>query len=158
VGLSTAYSDPDCLFVHSAATAKKSSHGHAHVPAHNAHADPSTQSSIDQLTSLASALLATNVDIYSETHESLLRSIRAKGNVGPDWVPPKKEVKYEYRWAIEADIDAMDDGKEREVFGPFGENEMREWFGAAYFGTSGEMIEVRVVGKDWGTWDEVIGS
>jgi CD2 antigen cytoplasmic tail-binding protein 2 len=73
-------------------------------------------------------------------------------------VPPKKEVKYEYRWAIEADIDAMDDGKEREVFGPFGENEMREWFGAAYFGTSGEMIEVRVVGKDWGTWDEVIGS
>jgi len=93
------------------------------------------------------------VDIYSATYESLLRSIRSNGNVAPDWAPPKRDIKYEYRWLIEDDTA----DENREVFGPFAEDEMRAWFGAAYFGTSGEKIEVRSVGKAWGDWEEVLG-
>jgi len=116
--------------------------------------DDSIQTDIDRLTTLSSALLPDNVDIYSATYESLLRGLRSKGNVEPDWVPPKREVKYEYRWALE-DVEG---GDERQVFGPFGEEEMRSWYAAAYFGPSGEKIDVRQVGKPWGDWEEVLGQ
>jgi CD2 antigen cytoplasmic tail-binding protein 2 len=115
--------------------------------------DHSTQTDIDRLTSLSSALLPDNVDIYSATYEALLRGLRSRGTVEPDWTPPKKDVKYEYRWSTEV----VDGGDNREVFGPFGEEEMRSWFSAAYFGTSGEKIEVRQVGKPWSDWEEVLG-
>jgi CD2 antigen cytoplasmic tail-binding protein 2 len=84
----------------------------------------------------------------------LLRSIRSQGNVDPSWTPPKKDIKYEYRWSVED----VDEGDEREVFGPFSEEEMRAWFAAAYFGSSGEKIEVRQVEKTWGDWEEVLGQ
>lgn len=92
----------------------------------------------------------------------------------PDWVPVRKEVKYEYRWSedvldpVDADggggggdgneIEGKEGKREREVFGPFTEEEMRAWYGAAYFGSGGENVEVREVGGLWGDWEEVLGS
>ncbi|KZS91111.1 hypothetical protein SISNIDRAFT_457099 [Sistotremastrum niveocremeum HHB9708] len=112
----------------------------------------STQHQIDRLTTIASALLPENVDIYSATYESILRSLRSSGKVPPEWTPPSQNIKLEYRWADPTQ------GQENETFGPFSEEELRAWYGAAYFGQDGERILLRRVGEEyWGTWEETLG-
>ena len=87
-------------------------------------------------------------DVYSKTYEELVRSIRSSGKVGPDWMPPSADVKYEYMWDIP--------GQPENTFGPFSEDEMKMWYDAAYFGDGGEKVRVRRAGGDWGSWDEII--
>ncbi|KAI0065410.1 hypothetical protein BV25DRAFT_1913465 [Artomyces pyxidatus] len=107
-------------------------------------------SAIDQLTHLASTLMSLgDTDIYSRTYEELVRSVRSAGKVEPSWIPPSADVKYEYRWDV-----AGSTGQDGEVFGPFGEDEMKTWFNASYFGVAGENVKVRVVGGDWMAWDD----
>ena len=110
-------------------------------------------SDIDHITHLASTLMSLgDVDIYSKTYEELVRSIRRAGNVPEDWQPPSADVKYEYKWAVPEAGDAD------QVFGPFGEEEMQAWYGAAYFGSVGEKVKVRRVGGEWGNWSDVVPS
>ncbi len=112
---------------------------------------PKETSEIDQITHLASTLLSLgDTDIYSKTYEELVRAVRASGKVDANWIPPSADVKYEYKW------DVPEAGQAGEVFGPFGEEEMRAWYSATYFGPSGEKIKVRKVGGDWGNWKEVV--
>jgi len=110
---------------------------------------PQTQKSdIDLITHLASTLMSLgDTDIYSKEYEQLVRSVRASGQVDSSWEPPSADVKYEYKWAV------SDTG---ETFGPFSEEEMKAWYGAAYFGSVGEKVKVRPVGGSWGDWDDVI--
>jgi CD2 antigen cytoplasmic tail-binding protein 2 len=112
------------------------------------HAD--APSEIDHITHLASSLMSLgDTDIYSKTYEELVRSVRSSGNIEQDWIPPSADVKYEYKW----DVPGATDG---EAFGPFGEDEMRAWFKALYFGAAGEKVKVRQAGGQWGNWDDIL--
>jgi len=111
---------------------------------------PPATSEIDHITHLASTLMSFgDADVYSKTYEELVRSVRSSGKVEQSWVPPSADVKYEYRW----DVPGASEGQ---VFGPFGEEEMQGWYKAAYFGATGEKVQVRKVGGDWGGWDDII--
>jgi len=111
---------------------------------------PKPPSDIDHITHLATSMMSLgDTDIYSKTYEELVRAVRSSGNVEPSWVPPSADVKYEYKW----DVPGVTDGKS---FGPFGEDEMRSWFKAAYFGVTGEKVKVREAGGQWGNWDDVL--
>ena len=112
----------------------------------------SLNSQIDRLTSLASKLLDFgDVDIYDKTYEHLVRSVRSSGRMPQDWQPPSADPKYEYKWDVPGTTNPTD------IFGPYGEEEMKAWLEAQYFGPSGEKIKVRTVGGDWGDWDDVVG-
>lgn len=106
---------------------------------------------IDLITHLASSIMSLggDTDIYSKTYEELVRDIRSSGQVKDDWVPPSADVKYEYKWI------GLEQQPE-ESYGPFGEEDMKTWFKAAYFGISGEKVQVRTVGGEWGAWDDVV--
>ena len=105
---------------------------------------------IDEITHLASTIMSLgDTDVYSKTYEELVRSVRAAGRVDPSWTPPSADVKYEYKW----DVPGTQPG---EVFGPFGEEEMKTWHKAAYFGVGGEKVKVRAVGGEWGDWDDIV--
>ena len=120
---------------------------------HPHHQSPQ-KSKIERLTTLASDLLALgDVDVYNKTYEQFLRSVRSAGNVEPDWIPPP--TKYEYKWDVPG-TETQNGNAAEQIFGPFGEDEMLAWFGAKYFGESGEKVKVRVVGGEWGDWDDVV--
>ncbi|KAG8811924.1 hypothetical protein FRC17_002276 [Serendipita sp. 399] len=113
---------------------------------------PSTaaQSDIDRITALASALMVDDPEVYSNTYEGILRSVRRSGIVPQDWKPPV--AKYEYRWATAAD------GKENDqtIYGPFEGRELQQWYEAMFFGMAGEKIHLRKVGNDeWEEWDDI---
>ncbi|PCH37986.1 hypothetical protein WOLCODRAFT_135977 [Wolfiporia cocos MD-104 SS10] len=113
---------------------------------------PKAPSDIDHITHLASTLMSLgDTDIYSRTYEELVRSVRSAGHVDPSWVPPSADVKYEYRWAV-PDASAQ----EGQVFGPFSEEEVQAWYKAGYFGSTGEKVQVRKVGGEWGTWQDIV--
>jgi CD2 antigen cytoplasmic tail-binding protein 2 len=74
-----------------------------------------TSSDVEQLTHHASTLLSLgDIDIYSRTYEEIVRSVRSAGKVGPSWVPPSADVKYEYKWDVPGST-----GVEGQVFGPY---------------------------------------
>ncbi|KAH0830748.1 hypothetical protein J3R83DRAFT_2227 [Lanmaoa asiatica] len=111
---------------------------------------PKGTTDIDLITHLASNIMSLgDTDIYSKTYEELVRNVRSSGQVRDDWVPPSADVKYEYRW----DVFGQQPG---ESYGPFGEEDMKTWFKAAYFGVSGEKVQLRAVGGEWGAWDDII--
>jgi len=113
---------------------------------------PNSPSDVEQLTHLASTLLSLgDTDIYSRTYEELVRSVRSAGNVGPSWVPPSADVKYEYKWDVPHST-----GQQGQVFGPYSEEEMQSWYKASYFGLTGEKVKVRPVGGDWKTWSDCL--
>ena len=106
---------------------------------------------VETITHLASTLMSLgDTEIYNKTYEELVRSVRATGNVDKDWVPPSADVQYEYKW------DVPEVGDATQTFGPFSEEEMQAWYGAAYFGTAGEKVKVRKVGGEWGSWGAVV--
>jgi CD2 antigen cytoplasmic tail-binding protein 2 len=114
------------------------------APAHS-------RTEIEQMTHLATGILALgDADIYSKTYESLVRSVRGSGAVDATWDPPSADLKFEYKWA------SPEDGQADETFGPFGEEEMRSWHKAEYFGPAGERVVVRPVGGIWASWDDVL--
>ncbi|RDB21267.1 CD2 antigen cytoplasmic tail-binding protein 2 [Hypsizygus marmoreus] len=106
---------------------------------------------IEKITHLASNIMSLGeTDIYSKTYEELVRAVRASGSVPESWEPPSADVRYEYKWDVPSATQSTD------VFGPFGEEEMKAWMKASYFGLAGEKIKVRRVGGEWGDWDDVI--
>lgn len=111
---------------------------------------PKGMTDIDLITHLASNIMSLgDTDIYSRSYEELVRDVRSSGQVKDGWVPPSADVKYEYRWNVPGQ-------QSGESYGPFGEEDMNTWFKAAYFGISGEKVEVRTVGGEWGAWDDVV--
>ncbi|KAG6814483.1 hypothetical protein H0H92_000008 [Tricholoma furcatifolium] len=129
----------------------KRSQKHANVkPATDVDKHTTTPSLIEQITHLASNIMALGEpDIYSKTYEELVRAVRSSGVVEPSWVPPSADLLYEYKW----DVPGTQPG---EVFGPFSEDEMKTWMKAAYFGVAGEKVKVRVTGGEWGDWEDVV--
>ncbi|KAF8965251.1 hypothetical protein BDZ97DRAFT_1659296 [Flammula alnicola] len=106
---------------------------------------------IEQITHLASNLMSLgDTDIYSKTYEELVRSVRSSGIVDASWEPPSADVKYEYKWS------SPEVGQTEGTFGPFGEEEIKSWFNASYFGATGEKVRVRRVGGEWGNWEDVV--
>jgi CD2 antigen cytoplasmic tail-binding protein 2 len=106
---------------------------------------------IEQITHLASTLMSMgDTNIYNRTFEELVRSVRKSGIVDESWVPPSSDVKYEYKWS------SAEVGQSEEIFGPFGEEEIKAWFNASYFGPSGEKVRVRLVRGEWGSWNDVV--
>ncbi|KAK7467213.1 hypothetical protein VKT23_004271 [Stygiomarasmius scandens] len=106
-------------------------------------------SDVERITHLASNLMSLgDTDIYSKTYEEFVRSVRSSGTVDESWVPPSADKSYEYRWDIP--------GAPEQVFGPYGEEEMRSWYNASYFGPTGEKVKVRLVDEDWKDWDEIL--
>lgn len=106
---------------------------------------------IETITHLASTLMSLgDTDVYSKTYEELVRGVRSSGNVDPSWDPPSADVKYEYKWS------SPEAGQTDEVFGPFGEEEIKSWYNASYFGAVGEKVRVRRTGGDWGDWDDIV--
>lgn len=113
--------------------------------------DPPQKQQIEQLTALSSQLMGLgDIDIYNKTYEHILRSVRSSVNVDPDWLPPP--MQYEYKWDVP---EAPQVEGQEQVFGPYGADELRTWYDAAYFGISGEKIKLRPVGGEWGDWDDV---
>jgi len=109
-------------------------------------------SDIDRITHLASNIMSLgDTDVYSKTYEELVRVVRSAGSVDTSWVPPSADVKYEYKWDI---LGAS--GLDGQTFGPFSEDEMKTWYKAAYFGTAGEKVKLRVVGGEWRDWDDLV--
>lgn len=76
--------------------------------------------------------------------------MRSAGKVPRDWDPPSADVRYEYRW------DVPEAATGEQVFGPYGEEEMKAWAEADYFGQANEKVKVRTVGGQWGAWDDVV--
>lgn len=114
-------------------------------------AKPAVASDIESITHIASTLMSLgDTDIYSKTYEELVRSVRSSATMPEDWSPPSADAKYEYRWNMPGA------GMPEDIFGPFGEDEMKAWFKASYFGPTGEKVKVREVGGDWADWDDVI--
>ncbi|KAK0483794.1 hypothetical protein IW261DRAFT_1550124 [Armillaria novae-zelandiae] len=112
---------------------------------------PSAPSDIEFITHLASNIMTLgDVDIYSKTYEELVRTVRSSRSVDASWEPPSADKKYEFKW------DAPGSGQSDQTFGPFGEDEMRSWYKAAYFGVAGEKVKVREVGGEWKDWDDVL--
>lgn len=108
-------------------------------------------SDVETITHLASSLLSFgDTDIYNKTYEELVRSVRSSGIVEQDWDPPSADHKYQYKWR------SPESGQTDDVFGPFSEDDLKSWFKALYFGSSGEKIHVRRVGGNWGDWDDVV--
>lgn len=106
---------------------------------------------IETITHLASTLMSLGeTDVYSQTYEELVRSVRSSGNVDSSWKPPSADVKYEYKWS------SPEAGQPNETFGPFGEEEIKSWYNASYFGAVGEKVKVRRLGGDWADWDDVV--
>lgn len=100
---------------------------------------------------MASMLMSLgNTDVYSQTYEELVRSVRKSGSVPEDWDPPSADVKYEYMW------DVPDSTAPGQVLGPYTDEEMKGWNSAGYFGVSAEKIKIRPIGGEWGNWDDVI--
>lgn len=111
---------------------------------------PKGTTDIDLITHLASNIMSLgDTDIYSKTFEELVRNVRSSGQVKDDWSPPSADVKYEYRWNVPGQPPG-------ESYGPFGEEDMKTWFKAAYFGASGEKVQLQAVGGEWGEWDDVM--
>jgi CD2 antigen cytoplasmic tail-binding protein 2 len=107
-------------------------------------------SEIEHITHLASNIMSLgDTDIYSKTYEDLVRTVRSSGAVDASWEPKSADVRYEYRWDIPG-VESVD------LFGPYGEEEMKAWYKASYFGPSGEKIKVRQVGGEWADWADVI--
>ncbi|SJL00564.1 uncharacterized protein ARMOST_03877 [Armillaria ostoyae] len=112
---------------------------------------PSAPSDIELITHLASNIMTLgDVDIYSKTYEELVRTVRSSRFVDASWEPPSADKKYEYKW------DAPGSGQTDQTFGPFGEEEMRSWYKALYFGAAGEKVKVREVGGEWKDWDDAL--
>jgi CD2 antigen cytoplasmic tail-binding protein 2 len=144
------------------AAAKRAKKGYVRPPARASptHADASKAKApagdadpIVHMTHLASTLMALgDTDIYSRTHEELVRAVRKAGAVPDDWVAPNAEPRYEYVW------DVPDTTAPGQVLGPYGADEMRGWHTAGFFGPGADKIRVRVVGGDgeWGAWDDVV--
>ena len=121
----------------------------------------SDQTPIERVTSLASTLMSLgDTDIYEGTYESLLRTVRRSGIVPADWTPPPAvpaDAKYEYHWAPSFVATSGGQASATGVYGPFGKDELLAWREGAYFGDSGDRIELRMVGtKDWGGWEVLI--
>lgn len=113
-------------------------------PAHTAASD------VERITHLASNIMSLgDTDIYSKTHEEIVRSVRKSGSVDATWTPPSADKLFEYKW------DAPGAGQTDQPFGPFGEDDMKSWFNAAYFGSLGEKVKVRQVGGEWRDWEDV---
>ncbi|KAJ7109471.1 hypothetical protein C8R44DRAFT_802605 [Mycena epipterygia] len=108
-------------------------------------------SAIERITHLASTIMSLgDTDIYSKTYEELVRAVRSSGLVDPSWVPPSNDKSYEYKWRVAGA------GQPGEVFGPFSKDEMASWYKASYFGSTGEKVEVRETGGQWGDWGNVL--
>jgi len=119
------------------------------------------QTPIERVTSIASTLMSLgNMDIYEETYESLLRTVRRSGVAPADWTPlpaVPADAKYEYRWSSSFVAASGGQVSNTEVYGPFGKDELLIWRDGAYFGESGDRIELRMVGrKDWGGWGVIL--
>lgn len=116
------------------------------------------QDAINRITTLGSILMSHgNIDIYSWTYEQLLRSVRAAGDVGPDWIPQSHDAIYEYKWAAIDDSVGAENQSNPQVYGPYKEEELLSWYDADYFGDAGEKIRVRRIREnEWRSWDEVI--
>jgi len=110
-----------------------------------------SRTDIEMITHLASTLMSMgDTDIYSRSFEELVRNIRKSGIVDDSWIPPSSDVQYEYKWS------SPEVGQSEQIFGPFGEEELKAWFNASYFGASGEKVRVRPMGGEWGSWDDVV--
>lgn len=110
-----------------------------------------TPSVIETITHLASNIMSLGeTDIYSKTYEELVRAVRASGNVDASWEPPSADLQYEYKW------DVPNSAQTTDTFGPFGEEEMKAWMQASYFGLGGEKVKVRQLGGEWGDWDDIV--
>ncbi|KAJ7097836.1 hypothetical protein B0H15DRAFT_945412 [Mycena belliarum] len=105
-------------------------------------------SAIERITHLASTIMSLgDSDIYSKTYEELVRDVRSSGLVDVSWVPPSNDKLYEFKWRQGGA------GQPGEVFGPYGKHEMTSWYQASYFGSTGEKVEIREAGGQWGDWD-----
>ncbi|KAG8948896.1 hypothetical protein FRC04_009235 [Tulasnella sp. 424] len=119
-------------------------------------------SAIDRVTALASALMSMgNLNVYDETHRTLLFNVREAGLVAKDWVPPSAApppapptTKFEYRWAPDYLASTSGGAKPDDTFGPFTKEELLAWQAASYFGPSGERVQLRKVGGggSWSDW------
>jgi CD2 antigen cytoplasmic tail-binding protein 2 len=60
-------------------------------------------------------------------------------------------VKYEYKWDMPGATE-----QNGEIFGPFSEDDVKSWYNASYFGVAGEKVQIRQVGSEWGSWEDIV--
>ncbi|WVQ96076.1 hypothetical protein IAU59_003177 [Kwoniella sp. CBS 9459] len=136
--------------------------------------DPThTSNPFTNLTNIVSSLTTTvQIDVYSLSRESIQRMLprkpdSANGNSRSTVPPPPPEDKraFQYRFSM-AYVRSLPEAQrpvEREVFGPFPVQQLKQWRNTGFFGGPAcENVELRPVdegaeGSTWGTWDEIVG-
>ncbi|KAG9105467.1 hypothetical protein FRC07_009261, partial [Ceratobasidium sp. 392] len=120
---------------------------------------------ITRVTALASTLMSLgDTDIYEETYEMMLRSVKRSGLVDPDWdphppPPQAPDAKYEYRWAPDYVAASGGQASADAVYGPFDATELSAWKAASYFGDDAERILLRRMGDvEWITWQSTFST
>ncbi|PWN92123.1 hypothetical protein FA10DRAFT_300653 [Acaromyces ingoldii] len=145
--------------------------------------EDTAKAELEEVTSLTSDLMARYglVNIYDETYESLLRSVRRSGLVRETWDPAaaaesgtatgaddsapagkadeeQDSRQFEYRWSP-AYLASTSQAPEPDIktFGPFGVKDLHAWSESGFFGDKGERILLRLAGGDprWLKWAEV---
>ncbi|OCF35163.1 CD2 antigen cytoplasmic tail-binding protein 2 [Kwoniella heveanensis BCC8398] len=146
-------------------------------------ADPThTSNPFTNLTNIVSSLTNTvQIDVYSLSRESIQRMLprqpdnsssanggaSGSGNGRPAAPPPPPEDQrmFQYRFSM-AYVRSLPEAQrpvEREVFGPFPVQQLKQWRNTGFFGGPAcENVELRLAGdgsesSNWGTWDAVVG-
>ncbi|WVF68535.1 hypothetical protein IAT40_003303 [Kwoniella sp. CBS 6097] len=145
--------------------------------------DPThTSNPFTNLTNIVSSLTTTvQIDVYSLSRESIQRMLprqtennsatngsgSGSGGGRPAAPPPPPEDKraFQYRFSM-AYVRSLPEAQrpvEREVFGPFPVQQLKQWRNTGSFGGPAcENVELRLAGdgsdgSSWGSWDAVVG-
>ncbi|KAI5477826.1 GYF domain containing protein [Pseudohyphozyma bogoriensis] len=137
-----------------------------------------TAKKIDLLTHFASTLLSDHgeLEIYEQTYEGIIDTLKKEGAVRRDWVPPRDpdlELEEQEERRVEAESRGKSSliarpsassgekfwykwsnpnpGQEGE-FGPYQKGELEGWVAGGYFGADGANVVVRKEDGKWLSW------
>ncbi|KAI9638811.1 putative SMC2orf [Dioszegia hungarica] len=107
-----------------------------------------------------------HLDVYSLSKEAMQRMLPADpASAQQSAPPPARDTRaFQYRFSM-AYVRALPEAQrpvEREVFGPFAAEQLRQWRNTGFFGGPAcENVELRVVKPDgsaggWGSWESVV--
>ncbi|EIW71409.1 hypothetical protein TREMEDRAFT_67751 [Tremella mesenterica DSM 1558] len=128
--------------------------------------DPThTSNPFTNLSNVISGLTALGqLDVYSLSKESIQRMLPSSSTNGssnpPRVAPPQDDRQFQYRFSLAymRNLPEAQRPVERELFGPFAIQQLRQWRGTGFFGgPECENVELRQMGTEkWGTWSEIV--
>ncbi|WWC65913.1 uncharacterized protein I303_108535 [Kwoniella dejecticola CBS 10117] len=144
-------------------------------------ADPThTSNPFTNLSNIVSQLTTSGqIDVYSISRESIqrmlppetsIRNTNGSASTRPSAPPPEsptpadtRQFHYRFSMAYVRNLPEAQRPVEREVFGPFPPQQLKQWRNTGFFGGPAcENVELRLAGSEeggsWGTWADVVGQ